>query len=391
VAKRVLYVQYTNPAVYPPLLHSACILADQGWQIRFLGTGAHGADDLQIPPHKNIAISKIGFMSAGFRQKLHFALFHLWVIFVALLWRPNWIYASDLLSCPSAVCLKLIGFHVVYHEHDCPTRSSHSAPLALLRESRRRLTRAVDFCVVPNEQRARMLKEDVMTNRPILTVWNCPMRGEIQQPKQGKKGDQKLTLFYHGSIVPSRLPLDIIRAMAQLPEEIMLRIAGYETIGHRGYLSTLRHTAAEYGLENRLEFLGAIPQRADLLTRCREANVGLALMPLQSADGNELTMLGASNKPFDYMACGLALLVSDLPDWTELYVTNGFGKSCDPSDSRSIADALRWFLAHAPETAAMGEEGRKKILAEWNYEKQFAAVADRLIQAEHGWNAPAPM
>jgi glycosyltransferase involved in cell wall biosynthesis len=236
-----------------------------------------------------------------------------------------------------------------------------------------------------------MLREDTTTNRPILTVWNCPMRGEIRQPKQIANRRQGLTLFYHGSIVPSRLPLDVIRAMGQLSEKIILRIAGYETIGHQGYVTKLRCTAAEYGLENRLEFLGAIPQRADLLTRCREANVGLALMPLQSKDWNEMTMLGASNKPFDYMSCGLALLVSDLPDWTELYVANGFGRSCDPNDSRSIADALRWFLAHAPETAAMGEEGRKKILAEWNYEKQFAAVADRLIQAKHGRDAPAPM
>jgi glycosyltransferase involved in cell wall biosynthesis len=226
-----------------------------------------------------------------------------------------------------------------------------------------------------------MLKEDTTTNRPILTVWNCPIRGEIQQPKQGKNGDQKLTLFYHGSIVPSRLPLDIIRAMAQLPEEIKLRIAGYETIGHRGYLSALRHTAAEYGLENRLEFLGAIPQRADLLIRCREANVGLALMPLQSADANELTMLGASNKPFDYIACGLALLVSDLPDWTKLYVANGFGRSCDPDDPKSIAAAIRSFIEHPLETRAMGQRGQARIAQDWNYETQFEPVLQRLRQS----------
>jgi hypothetical protein len=29
--KRVLYLQYTNPAGYPPLEHSSGILADSGW------------------------------------------------------------------------------------------------------------------------------------------------------------------------------------------------------------------------------------------------------------------------------------------------------------------------------------------------------------------------
>ena len=45
-ARRILYVQFTNPAAYPPLEHSARILADAGWDVMFLGTGALGADRL---------------------------------------------------------------------------------------------------------------------------------------------------------------------------------------------------------------------------------------------------------------------------------------------------------------------------------------------------------
>jgi glycosyltransferase involved in cell wall biosynthesis len=377
-AKRVLYVQYTDPAFYPPLLHSARILADQDWKVHFLGTGAYGAADLQVPPHKNIAVSRIKFMPAGLRQKLHFGLFHLWVILVALFWRPNWIYASDLLSCPSALLLNLIGFHVVYHEHDCPSFSPSSGVSRVLRAARRRLTQIVNFCVVPNRERAGLLKEDTATSRPIFAVWNCPMRDEIQEPEQRAMEDQKLILFYHGSIVPSRLPLAIIRAVGELRENIVLRIAGYETVDHRGYLGTLRRTATKHGLEDRLEFLGAIPHRTELLGRCREANVGLAFMPLQSEDSNEKTMLGASNKPFDYMACGLALLVSDLPDWEEIFVRRQYGLACDPLDPTSIAKALRWFLDHPEQRQRMGAEGRKRILADWNYETQFASVVDKL-------------
>jgi glycosyltransferase involved in cell wall biosynthesis len=376
--KRVLYVQYTDPAFYPPLLHSARILADQDWEIRFLATGAYGAADLQVPPHKNIAVSKIGFMPAGLPQKLHFAFFHLWVILVALFWRPTWIYASDLLSSPSALLLKLIGFHVVYHEHDFPSFRFRAGALRFLGAAHRRLTRMADFCLVPNRKRAKLLKENTATSRPIFTVWNCPMRDEIQQLKQRGSEDRQLILYYHGSIVPSRLPLATIRAMAELPEKIVLRIAGYVTIDNRDYLATLRRAAAEHGLENRLEFLGAIPQRTELLARCREANVGLAFMPLQSEDSNEKTMLGASNKPFDYMACGLALLISALPDWEEIFVRRQYGLACDPLDPTSIAKALRWFLDHPEERHRMGAEGRKRILADWNYETQFAPVMDKL-------------
>lgn len=37
---RILYIQYTNPAGYPPLEHSSRILAQADWEVLFLGTGA---------------------------------------------------------------------------------------------------------------------------------------------------------------------------------------------------------------------------------------------------------------------------------------------------------------------------------------------------------------
>ena len=85
-------------------------------------------------------------------------------------------------------------------------------------------------------------------------------------------------------------------------------------------------------------------------------------------------MAGASNKPFDYMAAGLALLVSDLPDWTRMFVEPGFGLACDPADADSISSALGWFIDHPEERRAMAARGRDKIETEWNYDTQFRAV-----------------
>jgi glycosyltransferase involved in cell wall biosynthesis len=89
-------------------------------------------------------------------------------------------------------------------------------------------------------------------------------------------------------------------------------------------------------------------------------------------------MVGASNKPFDYLSSGLALLVSDLPDWRTNYVEMGYGLACDPDDPESIATALRWFLNHQVEMRAMGERGRQRIATEWNYEKEFLPILERI-------------
>jgi glycosyltransferase involved in cell wall biosynthesis len=101
-------------------------------------------------------------------------------------------------------------------------------------------------------------------------------------------------------------------------------------------------------------------------------------MPLKSADLNLKAMTGASNKPFDYLSCGLALVVSRLPDWEEMFVKPGYGISCDPGSPGSIAEGLQWFCDHPEEMRAMGERGREKILESWNYEAQFQPLFDRL-------------
>ena len=90
-------------------------------------------------------------------------------------------------------------------------------------------------------------------------------------------------------------------------------------------------------------------------------------------------MTGASNKPFDYLACGVPLLVSDLPEWRETFVAPGYALACNTDDPHSIAEALRWFVEHPEETRQMGERGRERILNEWNYENQFQNVLERMM------------
>ncbi len=100
---RVLYIQYTNPAGYPPLQHSSRILAEGDWKVMFVGTGAAGANSLEFPPHPNIVVKRMQFREAGWQQKLHYLKFCLWVLWISMTWRPRWIYASDPPFLPSGI------------------------------------------------------------------------------------------------------------------------------------------------------------------------------------------------------------------------------------------------------------------------------------------------
>ncbi len=208
--------------------------------------------------------------------------------------------------------------------------------------------------------------------------------GENQEPSPGLRPPspiqwaRELRLAYHGSINRDRLPLAVLEAMSRFPGRVQLSVVGYETVGSKGYMSEFLQTAERLGLGEAVEFVGALPARHDIFQQASKCNVGLAFMPLRGGDVNMANMTGASNKPFDYLACGLALLVSARPDWEAKFVQSGYGLACNPDDADSIAAQLRWFLEHPVEMRAMGEQGRQRILSELNYEMQFQPVLEQL-------------
>jgi glycosyltransferase involved in cell wall biosynthesis len=381
---RVLYIQYTNPAAYPPVEHGSRMLADSGIDVLLLGTENQG-HALRLPAHDRIRLRLMSFQAGGWRQKLHYARFTLWVLIWTLRWRPSWVYASDPLACPVALLLKrLLGARVVYHEHDSPRPDSETSDrtsrfMRMTLKARRALARDAELCILPTNSRAQLFR---MTTRRkhVVTVWNCPRRNEVTNPRSVHK-EPGLRVWYHGSIVPARVPVTLIEALTRLPETVTLTIAGYETVGNLGYVETLNDAARQYGVEHRVAFLGAIPHRADLLANCRQHDLGLALLPLTTTDVNEREMVGASNKPFDYMSCGLALLVSDIPSWRAMYVEPGYARCCDPGSPESVANALQWFLEHPAELRAIGERGRAQIRDVWNYDRAFLPVLQHIAGA----------
>ncbi|MEP6714504.1 MAG: glycosyltransferase family 4 protein [Terriglobia bacterium] len=387
---RILYIQYTNPAGYPPLQHSSRILADAGWPVLFLGTGAAGADALAFPEHKNITVRKMEFCASGWRQKLHFLRYCAWVLRTAVRWRPSWVYASDPLSCPAALLLTWVpGIRVLYHEHDSPANTPPTSRfLSFIASVRRSLARRADLCVLPNAKRLERFHRECGPVRDSACVWNCPAASDVLAGPRSLPAES-VWILYHGSIVPERLPPTVIDALALLPPFVKLRVAGYETVGSKGYSAELRTRAEAMGFGDRIELLSTIPQRDDLLRATAKSDIGLALMPIDTDDPNCETMTGASNKAFDYLACGLALVVSDLPDWREMFVDEGYARGCDPRKPESIANAIGCWVEDLPGMRAAGEAGRQKIRKSWNYENVFQPVFERLSKTDGREATPA--
>jgi glycosyltransferase involved in cell wall biosynthesis len=371
--QRLLYVQYTNPAAYPPLVHSAELLAEAGWWILSLGTGARRSGALRGPEHPHIRWLRLPYCRPGVRQRIHYLVFWLSAIVLTLLARPRWIYASDHLSCPVAWVLSCLpGVRVVYHEHDAPSRDGSG----LLRAARAAVCRRARLVVTPNAERQEALplvgdpgRRRVVGNYPLLREVAPTARGPWCPP---------LRIIFQGSIGPKRVPLGLFEALAALPPAVHLTIAGYVSPGAEEHMAACRSAVARLGMKERVRFEGLL-QRGELMEALLHHDVGLMLVdPSTDPDLNLRTLVGASNKVYEYLAAGLPVIVPDTPDWQEALVCRRLGVGCDGSSPASIAKAIRFFAESPEALREMGERGRRLVRDAWNYETSFRPVMEVL-------------
>lgn len=367
---RILFIQCTEPAAYPPLINASLCFAATGHESVFLSAPMAGKT-LELPPHPGIRVLPMPVRPSHVIRKSFYLRYLARAISLARELRPDLIYASDPSGAMPGVAASIAcGAPLLYHEHDSPDRELDLNPL--FRKARRLALRRAVQIVFPNAARAESAAvETGLERRKLAIVWNLPRRAEV--PPAAPPPDQPLILYYHGTIVPDRLPLGVVEALLRFDGAVHLRFAGYETASGVGHSARLHKLAADAGLPACVQSLGEYSRHL-LMEVARDAHIGLALMPPANPDINMRHMTGASNKAFDYLAAGLGLLVSDLADWREMFVAPGLARACDPGNVDSLAMQIRWFLEHPAERAAMGQAGRARILDDWNYETAFAPV-----------------
>lgn len=368
--RTALFIQATEPGAYPPLINAAHIMAEAGWQVTFLASPVVGFR-LAVTPAPGINVVEVAARPSYVVGKKAYLVYCYKAIALARRLRPNVVYASDPTGAlPGWLAAKFSGARLVYHEHDSPSDESDLHPV--VRWARRWAAKAAEIVIFPNAARGRIARETIGFDASKLEiVWNVPRLAEL--PDVAVKPDAPLLLWYHGSINPERLPETILEAVSKFKGAVRLDVAGYEAPGARGYIQSLINRWNADG-STLIDYIGEIEYHADLLKLAAKRHIGLAFMPMQTTDINMKHMVGASNKPFDYMAAGLALIVSDLPEWQEMYVDTGFGLACDPSSVQSIISTISLYLVNSSTINTFSKSSRKKIIQEWNYENVFNKI-----------------
>jgi len=75
-------------------------------------------------------------------------------------------------------------------------------------------------------------------------------------------------------------------------------------------------------------------------------------------------------KFFEFMAAGLPIVATNVPEWKKLIQDQGLGLCVQPNDSFEVARALRWLQEHPVEARDMGKRGQLFVREKYNWESQ---------------------
>jgi glycosyltransferase involved in cell wall biosynthesis len=264
--------------------------------------------------------------------------------------------------------LKLGGATVIYDVHeDVPKQimGKHWIPA--------RLRPTVSRAVAVVEQLGARIVDGIVAATPTIArkfpaaktavVQNFPEASFARADGAERPFDERSDAFvYTGGLMEIQGVREMAQAFARLPQDMTGTVAG------TFHPASLEDEIAAMPGWQRVRYLRQVP-RAEVVQAIGDARAGLVL--------NHPTVNYVDAYPtkmFEYMACGLPVVCSNFPLWTEIVRGADCGVPVDPRDPEAIADAIR-ALGDDPALARrLGENGRRAIAERYNWEAELGKL-----------------
>jgi glycosyltransferase involved in cell wall biosynthesis len=289
--------------------------------------------------------------------------------------RPEVVHAHDAaMLVPGILGARLTGARLVYDSHELAT----SVPYR--ERTWEWFVGAVERIVVPHCAAVITVSDGIaaaLRNRYGLRDRPTVIRNVSALERSGKGGlraaleiSPAVPLVLHqGAPAPDRGCDVLVEAIGALPDARLVFLGDPEP----GYDKRLRETIAAQGLHDRVSLIPGVPLD-QLLANTAEADVGVTLLQ----DTCENHRLALPNKLFEYIAAGVPVVASALPETEALVNAYGVGWCVAPSDPMAVAGALSTALA-ARDDPALGSR-----LARAASELRWAREQERLLDLYAG-------
>lgn len=273
--------------------------------------------------------------------------------------RPDVVHAHDVAMLPSGwLAARVAGARLVYDTHEFALGVAYRtrAFALLVRVVERLFVPRADAVITVSDGIAARLREIYRLRRPPVVVRNtADPAGSAEGPGlRSELGLDPATplVLHQGAPARDRGCFALAQAVEQL-DGVHLVFLGE---GQPEFMAQLRA-----GSNGRVHFVPARPPE-QLLAATAEADVGVTLLE----DVSENHRLALPNKVFEYVAAGIPVVASDLPELRSLVQRYGIGELVDPADPASVAAGIRAALAQ-PRADAIAAAARE---LSWDLEQR---------------------
>jgi glycosyltransferase involved in cell wall biosynthesis len=238
------------------------------------------------------------------------------------------------------------------------------------------LARRAVALVTVNETYEEVLRRRLRPRRTVI-VRNFPPRWFPPSPDHARLRDAagvdeaQPLILYHGSFLPNR-------GIEQLAESIL--VPGLEAVhvallGFGVLRPILEQMARDARFGGRLHVLDAVPPD-ELLDWVSGADAAVSLLQ----PTNEEHLLSTPNKLWESLAAGVPVIVSDFPVMRRIVLDDAIGQlgvTCDPTDPRSIATAIRDIVERPPgEREVLRSRCLRAAHEQWNWETESTRLVE---------------
>jgi glycosyltransferase involved in cell wall biosynthesis len=366
--KRVLISVSNDLATDQRVQRHISMLLQKGYAVKFIGRKL--ATSLDFSP-EGYQIKRFGlFFNSGF---LFYANLNIRLFVYLLFTKADLYFSNDLDTLlPNYLVSKLFGKSLIYDSHEYFT----GVPEILNRPRVKWVWTRLEASIFPklkhiitvNESIADLYEKDY-GKRPnvIRNVASAVVPIKKASRKELGLPEEAILIINQGS------GINVDRGMEEMLAALKLLPVNYHflLVGKGDVLADLKQKAQDDSLLDRVHFISSKPY-LEMLQYTLNADLGISL----DKDTNINYRFSLPNKIFDYMKCGIPLLISDLKEPKSLVLKYKIGLITSV-DAEEIAGAI---LRITEKSKSEYRENLRLAAAENNWEKESLVLAEMLAK-----------
>lgn len=318
-----------------------------------------------LTPHPNLIVHRLPVLNTHWSYPLwnySFALGALsWILSRRVLAGADLVYVRDLgLARILLAHRRVFGLPVLYESHEISHliyRSLHThladvprlddRVVARIEANERFVYRGADDVIAITAALAELVETTFNPPRPVTVVPDGVRLGTQQERVLSQ------TIYYIGQLYPWKGVDVLVRAMAHLPGRELVVVGGlpYESDTDR-----LKKLAGDLGVAGRVDFKGFVPP-SEVATHLARAAVVVLPLP----DNLMARSFTSPLKLFEYLACGVPIVASDLPSIREILEHERNALLVEPENPQALAGAIERLLSDETPSQRLSRQARLDV------------------------------